>query len=609
MDEASSAGYPLWTLSIEAARKGRSADPLRTGIAARAAPVTRRLEPVRAFLARHARGAAFGAYLVLGLLTAGWFAIQDPSGTCACIGNSDPAAYEWSLGWWPHAIEHGLNPFFSHYVWSPVGDNLARHATIPAAALAMWPITALFGPIVSYNVLSIGSPVLAAFTAYLLCRRLVRRELPALVGGFLFGFGPYMFAQLVAHLNLTLVFLIPLMVLVPLKRVEREISRRMYVIAIAAMLAVQIGFSTEVLATALVMGAVLLISGRLLAPRSYGERIDDLVGETALGALLAVVVTSPFLYYALIKGGAPHELPEIANEYGLDLLNPIFPTHATWLFNNTFEGIANTFEGANIAEADGYLSLPLIIAFVLWFIRARRQLLARLAMIIAVFSFIAALGAHLHVEGASVIPLPYNLIRHLPVVRLLTPSRIAMYTLLAVAVGVAAWLAERPRSPALGAGRWILVIAGVALMLPNIGSHYWGEAPANPAFFRNTTYRQYIKRGDNVLVLPFSNNGNSLLWQAETGFYFGMPEGYLGHYIPSTFEGQMIVGELGGNHPVSLTNLASYLNRYGVREIVVAENELVSLPLESELVRLGMKATSVGGVTVFRVPPTGVSVP
>jgi hypothetical protein len=596
-------------LSIEAASKGRSADPLRTGIAARAAPVTRRLEPVRAFLARHARAAAFGSYVVLGLLTAGWFAIRDPSGTCACIGNADPAAYEWSLGWWPHAIAHGLNPFFSHYVWSPVGDNLARHATIPSAALATWPITGLFGPVVSYNVLSIASPVLAAFTAYLLCRRLTGRELPALMGGFLFGFGPYMFAQLVGHLNLTLVFLIPLLVLVPLRRIEREISRRAYVIAMAAMLAVQIGLSTEVLFTALVMGAVLLISARLLAPRTYGVRIDDLVGETALGALLAAVVASPFLYYALIKGGQPHELPEIANEFGLDLLNPIFPTHATWLFSNTFEGIANTFEGNNIAEANGYLSLPLIIAFVLWFVRARRRLLARLAMIIAVFSFIAALGAHLHVEGTSVIPLPYDLIRHLPVVRLLTPSRIALYTLLAVAVGVAAWLSEPPRSPALGAGRWILVIAGAALILPNIGSHYWGEVSANPAFFRNTSYRKYINRGDNVLVLPFSNNGNSMLWQAETGFYFRMPEGYLGHYIPTAFEGQTIVNELGAGRPVSPANLAIYLNRYGVREVVAAEGELVNPSLESELVRLGMSATSVDGVTVFKAPAAGVSVP
>ena len=557
---------------------------------------------MRAFLSRYPRSVALVVYLVVGLLTIGWYAIRHLSSTCACIGNSDPAAYMWSLGWWPHALEHGLNPFESHYVWSPVGDNLARHTTIPAAALVMWPVTALFGTFVSYNVLSIASPILAAFTAYLLCRWLVRRELPALVGGLLFGFGPYMFAQLVGHLNLTMVFLVPLMALVALRRVTREISARTYVIAMAAMIVAQIGLSTEILFTAIGFGAVLLIAGRLLAARSRGAEIDYLVGETMLAGVIAALVASPFLYYALVKGGQPHELPEIANEYGLDLLNPLFPTKVSWLFNNTFAGIASTFEGGNIAEADGFLSLPIIIAFVLWLVSARRRLLAQLVGIVAVLSFIASLGAHLHVEGSSTIPLPYDLIRHLPVVRLLTPSRIAMYTALAVAVGVAAWLAEARGSPTMRAGRWALVVLGLVLLLPNIGSRYWGQAPANPAFFRAGIYKGYIHRGDNVLVTPFSNNGNSMFWQAETGFYFRMPEGYLGHYIPAAFENQPVIGELGGDKEVNLVNLAEYLTRYDVRQIVIEEPYGLTTPLRTQLEELGFPHVTVGGATVLQVP-------
>jgi hypothetical protein len=590
-------------LSVGRAAEGTWAVPLRAGTPARAAPMARRIEPVRAFLSRHPRSAAFVVYFVVGLLTIGWYAIRHLSSTCACIGNSDPAAYIWSLGWWPHAIAHGLNPFESHYVWSPVGDNLARHTTIPAAAIVMFPVTAIFGPFVSYNVLSIACPILTAFTTYLLCRWLVRRELPALVGGFLFGFGPYMFAQLVGHLNLTMIFLIPLMALVALRRVTREISARTYVIAMAAMIVAQIGLSTEVLFTAIGFGAVLLIAGRLLAARAHGAEIDYLVGETMLAGVIAAVVASPFLYYALVKGGQPHELPEIANEYGLDLLNPLFPTNATWLFNNTFAGIASTFEGGNIAEADGFLSLPIVIAFVWWLVVARRRLLTQLVGIVAVLSFIASLGAHLHVEGSSTIPLPYDLIRHFPVVRLLTPSRIAMYTALAIAVGVAAWLAEARGSPRMRAARWGLVVLGLVLLLPNIGSRYWGQLPANPAFFRTAIYKGYIHRGDNVIAMPFGNDGNSMYWQAETGFYFRMPEGYLGHYIPAEFEGQPVIGELGGGKEVNLVNLARYLRRYDVREIVIEEPYGLTTPFQGELEKLGFEHVTVGGATVLQVPP------
>ncbi len=108
----------------------------------------------------------------------------------------------------------------------------------------MTPVTALFGPIFSYNVVSIASPALAAFTAYLLCRR-GRRELPAVVGGYLFGFSSYEFGQLLGHLNLTLIFLIPVMVHLALRRIDREISRRYYVLAMALVLILQAGLSTE----------------------------------------------------------------------------------------------------------------------------------------------------------------------------------------------------------------------------------------------------------------------------------------------------------------------------------------------------------------------------
>ena len=84
----------------------------------------------------------------------------------------------WSLAWWPHALAHGANPFFTHVIWAPGGDNVAAAATIPAAALALWPVTALFGPLVSYNALVILSPPLSGLTAYLLCRRLTAAKRP-----------------------------------------------------------------------------------------------------------------------------------------------------------------------------------------------------------------------------------------------------------------------------------------------------------------------------------------------------------------------------------------------------------------------------------------------
>jgi hypothetical protein len=555
---------------------------------------------------RHPRLWAFGLYAVLGLLTAGWYAIRDPSTVCACIGNADPAEYMWSLDWWPHALVHGLNPFISHYVWAPTGANLARSATIPTAAFVMWPVTALFGPVVSYNVLSIASPILAAFTAYLLCWRITGRELPALAGGYIFGFGAYQFSQLVGHLNLSLVFLIPVMVLLALRRADDEISRRLYVGSLAAIFVLQLGLSTEVTATAVSLGLVSLVAARFLAPQRYRKRIERLIAESVGAGALAAIITSPFLYYAWVRGGQPRELAEISNSFGLDLFNPLIPTGTTWLGSHSFHAVAATFENANIAEADGYLSAPLVLAFLLWAFGTRRRFLARMLMIVAGLSFLGALGSHLHVGGTQTIGLPYDWVKGLPAVRLLTPSRIIMYTSLALAIGVAAWLSEVHARSARAVARWLVFALGAVLIFPNVASGLWGAKPSNPQLFRGTAYRHYLRAGESVLALPFAQNDNSMLWQAETGFYFRMPEGYLGHLVPPQWEGKAIVGALGSNKEVDPKLLAEFVRAYGVKGIVVDSNRIAPSPYAHELARLGLHGISLGGVVLYRVPSAGL---
>jgi hypothetical protein len=512
----------------------------------------------------------------------------------------------WALKWWPYALLHGLNPFVSHYVWAPTGVNLARSATIPTAALVMAPATALFGPVASYNVLSVASPVLAAFTAYLLCRRLVGRELPALAGGYLFGFGPFQFAQLLAHANISLVFLVPVMVYLAVRRADREISARVYIVALAVVLALQIGLSTETLATATGLGFVLLFAAYFLAAKPDRPRIGRLIIETLAAGLLAAAVTSPFLYYALIKGGSPHEWPRISDEYGLDLLNPFFPRRLTWLGGHDFRALSRTFESHNSTEGDGYLSVPIIAAFVWWIVTTRRRLLARLLLTAVAVSLLGALGSHLHVAGIQTVTLPFNWVRHLPVFRLITPSRIAMYIALAVAIGIAAWLAESTTSTR-GAARWLVFALGAVMIFPNLGSGLWHQSPNNPAFFRGSTYRHYLTADANVLILPFGILDYSMLWQAETGFYFRMPEGYLGHFAPPQFERQQIVGELyNTNERVNPARLASFLAAYHVRDIVIDLTGGAGAPFTRALTKLDLYGVFVRGVLLYRIPATGL---
>src|SRR5689334_217555 len=148
---------------------------------------------------------------------------------------SDSEFFRWALAWTPWAVTHGQDPLFTHVLRAPDGASLVWVTATPGPALAMWPVTAAFGPLVSYNVLALLAPVLAGWAAYLLCRRLCHHFWPSLAGGATFAFTAYMTIQL-NHPNLALTFPIPLLVYFVVRRVEGSLGRMSFVVLSAVTL-------------------------------------------------------------------------------------------------------------------------------------------------------------------------------------------------------------------------------------------------------------------------------------------------------------------------------------------------------------------------------------
>jgi hypothetical protein len=101
----------------------------------------------------------------------------------------------WSFAWWPHALAHLTSPFVTHALYVPGGINLTWTASSPGLALALSPVTVLFGPTVAYNVAAILLPALAVWTAYLLCRHVTGSVFASAIAGYLFGFSTAMLGQ------------------------------------------------------------------------------------------------------------------------------------------------------------------------------------------------------------------------------------------------------------------------------------------------------------------------------------------------------------------------------------------------------------------------------
>ena len=392
---------------------------------------------------------AFLAYLALSLLLYGHGAIGHPDSVCACSGDGDPTSFMWTFEWWPHALGHGLNPFFPHVIWSPEGANLTQGGfAIPAAAIVLAPVTLVAGPFVAYNVASVLMPVLAAWFAYRLCRYLTGAAGPAFVGGLVFGFGTYMSAHLLGHLNLTSVFLVPAAVLLVLQRLDERISQRRFVVLMAVVFAVQLGLSAEVLLLGLGVGALALLLGYAVSDPVRRRRIVGVLPVTLAAGGLAMIVASPYLYWILDGlGDADSDAWKTFTElYPGDALNPIVPTEVTGLGHWWFEDMSSKFTNFTPSEAAAYVG-PVLLAIVIAFaVTHWRRPATRVLLGVIVVCYVLSLGTRLHVGGDDTgVWMPWSLLHPLPVFDHVISTRFWAFALLAIAIVVALWLAEPSR--------------------------------------------------------------------------------------------------------------------------------------------------------------------
>ena len=535
-------------------------------------------------------------YLGLSAVYFGWPVFADPRHYTVGSGE-DPDIFVWFLAWWPHAVGHGLNPFHTALVWAPEGLNLAWTTSIPTGALLLAPVTLVFGPVVAFNVAALLAPALAAWTTYLLCRHITAASLPAVLGGYFFGFSAYELAHLQGHLNLDFTFLLPLLVLAGLRYYEGRSPARRFVVVAAVLLVAQFGLSTEIFATATFWGAAAFLIALAMNDAEGRRRLLSLTSRVAAAYGLAAVILAPYIYY-VIKGLSG--LPALVSSpiaYSADLLNYVVPTPLEAVGGRLFAGLSSRFSG-NYQEADAYLGLPLLLMLVLYTIRHWSARSTKVMVLVAAAVAAGSLGPLVHVAGTTVGASPWALTVFLPLIRNALPARFALYITLVAAVIAALWLADR-------SGRaWLrYAVAGVALIciVPDVAAPGRYEYRDVPPFFASGGFRQ-LARDQNAVVIPYGWTGDSMLWHAETGMWFPMSGGWLGPLVPPAFSRSFVTYMLYAQaFPEKYRAcLEPFLADHHVRVIVVAGPRRNAWYWLEPV--LGARASSTGGVTLYRVP-------
>ena len=503
--------------------------------------------------ARRAVPVVIAVYVLcaVGLTLPAWLAAAP---TYVGIGG-DPQQQMWFLAWTPFAVGHLHNPLISDYMNYPDGFNLMWQTWMPFVGVVLWPVTAIWGPLVTWNVAMTIAPALGAVFAFFAIRRYVPSALPAAIGSLVYGFSPIVIAQMLGHLHVVLSVIAPPLALLLLD--ELVVRRRMRPLALALLIAalgiVQFFIAEEMFVTLLIAAAVVVVilglmhRAQVQPALHYAWRVLR-VAVPVSAVVIAVPVGVQFLGPNHISGAAIHS-PDV---FSTDPFNLILPTQIQWLSPAPLQQLTTHFTG-NISEWDGYIGLPLLvillIALTVWWRVPLARAVGLTAIVITVLSF----GPHLHGLGrSSGIPLPWWIAAHIPIVKNVQPNRLMLYVFLAVGLGLAFVL-----SRLVGAGRRAIAGAvAVVALVPLFPLLPLQMTPlVQPTFFTSNDVN-VIPPGAVALTAPWAEGPQpaGFAWQFAANFRYRQVGGYIiGAESPSTATLHALLDEIATTHkPVTV---------------------------------------------------------
>src|SRR5208282_3788860 len=440
--------------------------------------------------------------------------------------------------------------------------------------------------------------------AFLLVRRITGSTWPAMLGGYLFGFSPFMIGhQSAGHLVLTAAFLVPVVVYLALLRLDEKIARPWFVLALATALTCQFLISQEIFATIVMFGGTALVVAWFTIPGMSG-RIRDLAIFSALALAASAVALSPYLLRVVLASGLSSHPVWKTTPFGTDLLEIFIPTSTLMLGHlPPLEAISSRYSH-NAVENGGYIGVPLFV-IVVWFFRSRwKQPETRFLAIMLAALYVASFGARLHVAGHELFGMPWKLFSHVPLINSAFPVRFSMYISLIVALIASLWIAELRASAAAKAA---IVAAVVFFMLPNLNAARWVFELDTPDFFRSGSYRNYLAQGETILALPFGEMGSSMYWQAAARMYFGIAEGHFGP-PPRSFLAWPIVDAFldGGEIPDAPAQLNAFMATHGVTAVVFRQQDPSAPAWRAMLESSGAKLQAIDDVVLARPDPAAL---
>ncbi len=204
----------------------------------------------------------------------------------------DSGLFVWDYWWMARLVLHPSNPWFTHYLAAPVGAPLGFHVLMPLPGVLMAPVTLVYGPSFSYNLLAVAAPGLMCYAMYRAARLWVPSQTGAIAAGAFFGLSTMMTWNAWYEIQLALgAIFLPLSLEAAVRLTRRPGWRQAAVLGVVLGAALLVDQESTILAWSLAAAVLLLWLVRRPGRGGAGAWVK--LRMVALAGLVTAVVASP----------------------------------------------------------------------------------------------------------------------------------------------------------------------------------------------------------------------------------------------------------------------------------------------------------------------------
>jgi hypothetical protein len=481
----------------------------------------------------------------------------------------------WFMRYSEQAIVHfHLPALVTSAMNAPHTVNLIWNTSLLLPGVIMSPVTFIWGPQVSLNVLLALGFAGSAATMYLVLRRWGARVSSAALGGALYGFSPAMTGSGIGHYHLVLAMLPPLMIDAFLRIVTGRGNAVRCGLWLGLLASAQFFIGEEALIDTAIAAAVLLIVLAACRPKDVPGRLRTSLAGVGSAAATALVLCGRGLWVQFHGVSSPAAYNVVSHNNHLTHLYTIpysfvVPSDTVLLRDGWTKDIVARYPQPS-PEYLAYLGIPLLILVLAAGVYYWRKLPVRVVFLTFLVLELLSLGGQ-NIGPYPGAALPWHWVENLPVLSSNLPDRLALLADGAAAVVLAFALdLFRARSVAPGRRRWrrpafVGMAVAVIALLPLLPAPYAPDAPAPvPSGYVGAISKLHLPANATVLFVPVPNGAVTmpLRWYAETG----LPQHMIGgDFIDATADGRRSRSGRSGETPLTnyLDNLFSLVPDIG----------------------------------------------